>query len=42
MLRLNPRDPAVTVDLDIMDDNIRRVQSYVTKHGIASAAHQDA
>ena len=31
--------PAVTVDLDIMDDNIRRVQSYVTKHGIAFRPH---
>jgi D-serine deaminase-like pyridoxal phosphate-dependent protein len=31
--------PAVTVNLDIMDDNIRRVQSYVTKHGIAFRPH---
>jgi len=31
--------PAVTVDLDIMEDNIRRVQSHVSKHGIGLRPH---
>jgi D-serine deaminase-like pyridoxal phosphate-dependent protein len=31
--------PAVTVDLDIMDDNIQRVQAYVTRHGVAFRPH---
>jgi D-serine deaminase-like pyridoxal phosphate-dependent protein len=31
--------PAVTVNLDIMEDNIRRVQSYVSEHGIAFRPH---
>ena len=31
--------PAVTVDLDIMEDNIRRVQSHVSKHGIGFRPH---
>ena len=28
--------PAVTVDLDIMRDNIRRVQAHLARHGIGN------
>jgi D-serine deaminase-like pyridoxal phosphate-dependent protein len=31
--------PAVTVHLDIMEDNIRRVQAHLTKHGLANRPH---
>ena len=31
--------PAVTVDMDIMEDNLRRVQAYLSKHGIANRPH---
>lgn len=31
--------PAVTVDLDIMEDNIRRVQAHLDRHGIAHRPH---
>jgi D-serine deaminase-like pyridoxal phosphate-dependent protein len=31
--------PAVTIDLDTMEDNIRRVQQHLSKHGIASRPH---
>jgi D-serine deaminase-like pyridoxal phosphate-dependent protein len=31
--------PAVTVHLDIMEDNIRRVQAYLEGHGIANRPH---
>ena len=31
--------PAVTIDLAIMEDNIRRVQQYLSKHGIANRPH---
>jgi D-serine deaminase-like pyridoxal phosphate-dependent protein len=31
--------PAVTIDLDIMEDNIRRVQAYLARHGVASRPH---
>ena len=31
--------PAVTVDMDIMEDNIRRVQAYLSRHGIANRPH---
>jgi D-serine deaminase-like pyridoxal phosphate-dependent protein len=31
--------PAVTVSLDIMEDNVRRVQSHVSKYGIAFRPH---
>jgi D-serine deaminase-like pyridoxal phosphate-dependent protein len=31
--------PAVTVDLDIMTDNIRRVQAHLSRHGIANRPH---
>jgi D-serine deaminase-like pyridoxal phosphate-dependent protein len=31
--------PAVTIDIDIMQDNIRRVQSHLSKHGIANRPH---
>jgi D-serine deaminase-like pyridoxal phosphate-dependent protein len=31
--------PAVTVDLDIMHDNVRRVQAHLSKHGIANRPH---
>jgi D-serine deaminase-like pyridoxal phosphate-dependent protein len=31
--------PAVTVHLDIMEDNIRRVQVHLSKHGIANRPH---
>jgi D-serine deaminase-like pyridoxal phosphate-dependent protein len=31
--------PAVTVDLDIMDANIRRVQAHLDRHGIANRPH---
>src|SRR5712692_2960281 len=31
--------PAVTVDLDIMRDNIRRVQSHLARHGIGNRPH---
>lgn len=31
--------PAVTVDLDIMEDNIRRVQVHLDRHGIAHRPH---
>jgi D-serine deaminase-like pyridoxal phosphate-dependent protein len=31
--------PAVTIDLDIMEANIRRVQSHLAKHGFANRPH---
>jgi len=31
--------PAVTIDLPIMEDNIRRVQAHLAKHGIANRPH---
>jgi D-serine deaminase-like pyridoxal phosphate-dependent protein len=31
--------PAVTVHLDVMEDNIRRVQAHLTQHGIANRPH---
>ena len=31
--------PAVTIDLRIMEDNIRRVQQHLSKHGIANRPH---
>jgi len=31
--------PAVTIDLDIMHDNIRRVQAHLSKYGIANRPH---
>jgi D-serine deaminase-like pyridoxal phosphate-dependent protein len=31
--------PAVTVDMAIMEDNIRRVQAHLAKHGIANRPH---
>jgi len=31
--------PAVTVDLDVMEDNIRRVQAHLARHGIANRPH---
>jgi D-serine deaminase-like pyridoxal phosphate-dependent protein len=31
--------PAVTVHLDIMEDNIRRVQAHLSKHGLANRPH---
>ena len=31
--------PAVTVDLGIMEDNIRRVQAHLSKHGIGNRPH---
>jgi D-serine deaminase-like pyridoxal phosphate-dependent protein len=31
--------PAVTVDLDIMEDNIRRVQGHLDRHGIGNRPH---
>jgi D-serine deaminase-like pyridoxal phosphate-dependent protein len=31
--------PVVTVDLDIMRDNIRRVQAHLSRHGIANRPH---
>jgi D-serine deaminase-like pyridoxal phosphate-dependent protein len=31
--------PAVTIDLGIMEDNIRRVQQHLSKHGIANRPH---
>lgn len=31
--------PAVTVDLDIMEANVRRVQAHLTRHGIANRPH---
>jgi D-serine deaminase-like pyridoxal phosphate-dependent protein len=31
--------PAVTVRLDIMEDNIRRVQAHLARHGIANRPH---
>ena len=31
--------PAVTIDLAIMEDNIRRVQQHLARHGIASRPH---
>jgi len=31
--------PAVTVHLDIMEDNIRRVQGHLAKHGLANRPH---
>ena len=31
--------PAVTVDLDIMEDNIRRVQAHLARHGIGNRPH---
>ena len=35
--------PAMVVDLDVMESNLRRVADYAAAHGIAAAAaHQDA
>jgi D-serine deaminase-like pyridoxal phosphate-dependent protein len=31
--------PAVTIDLGIMEDNLRRVQQHLSKHGIANRPH---
>src|SRR5207342_3302043 len=31
--------PAVTIHLDVMEDNIRRVQGYLAKHGVANRPH---
>jgi len=31
--------PAVTVHLDVMEDNIRRVQAHLTRHGVANRPH---
>jgi D-serine deaminase-like pyridoxal phosphate-dependent protein len=31
--------PVVTVDLDVMEDNIRRVQAHLERHGIGNRAH---
>ena len=31
--------PAVTVRVDIMEDNIRRVQAHLSKHGVANRPH---
>ena len=31
--------PAVTIRVDIMEDNIRRVQAYLDQHGIANRPH---
>src|SRR5881296_1046444 len=31
--------PAVTIRLDIMEDNIRRVQAHLSKHGIGNRPH---
>src|SRR5215475_2101975 len=31
--------PAVTIDLDIMEDNIRRVQAHLSRHGIGNRPH---
>src|SRR2546422_8898080 len=31
--------PAVTVDLTIMEDNIRRVQAHLARHGIGNRPH---
>ena len=40
MMHANDLDtPAVTIRLDIMEDNIRRVQQHLSKHGIANRPH---
>src|SRR5262249_41742073 len=31
--------PAVTIDMDIMEDNIRRVQAHLARHGIGNRPH---
>lgn len=31
--------PVVTVDLDVMEDNIRRVQAHLSRHGIGNRPH---
>jgi D-serine deaminase-like pyridoxal phosphate-dependent protein len=31
--------PAVTIDMSIMEDNIRRVQAHLSKHGVANRPH---
>lgn len=31
--------PAVTIDIPIMENNIRRVQAHLTKHGVANRPH---
>jgi D-serine deaminase-like pyridoxal phosphate-dependent protein len=31
--------PAVTVDMSIMEDNVRRVQAYLASHGVANRPH---
>src|SRR5882724_4800316 len=31
--------PAVTIDLAIMEDNIRRVQAHLARHGVANRPH---
>ena len=36
---MNLETPAVTIDLGIMEDNIRRVQQHLSKHGVANRPH---
>ena len=31
--------PVVTIHLDVMEDNIRRVQAHLDRHGIGNRAH---
>src|SRR5438552_16727860 len=31
--------PAVTIDLDVMEANIRRVQAHLARHGLANRPH---
>ena len=39
LLATDLETPAVTIDLDIMDDNIRRVQAHLARHGMANRPH---
>src|SRR5262245_17415511 len=39
MLASNLDTPAVTIRLDIVEDNIRRVQQHLDRHGIANRPH---
>jgi D-serine deaminase-like pyridoxal phosphate-dependent protein len=40
MTRVSDLDtPVVTIDLDIMEDNIRRVQAHLARHGIGNRPH---
>ena len=39
MLVTDLETPAVVVDLDVMENNLRRCQSYMNEHGLALRPH---